>query len=146
MGDLNEKLGQKAEYRNYIVSQSLYAITNDNGTKLFNFAVGKGLVIKSTMFPKKDIHKYTWISPDGRHRNQIDYVLVLNRFKNSIVNIRTLCGADTDSNHLLLGIWIKVKLLRLFKTDNKKTGQFYINKLEDPAISKIFENNIKSEL
>lgn len=36
---------------------SLHATPNGNGSKLIYFAVGKGLVIKNTMYPRKDIHK-----------------------------------------------------------------------------------------
>lgn len=72
------------------------------------------------MFLRKDIYKYTWISPDGRYKNQIDHVLVTNRFKNSKANIRTLYYAAIDSDHLLLAVWIQVKLKRLFKNDRKK--------------------------
>ncbi|KAF0689235.1 Uncharacterized protein FWK35_00032715, partial [Aphis craccivora] len=35
-------------------------MTNDNGTKLVDMAIGKGLKVKSTMFPHKNIHKGTW--------------------------------------------------------------------------------------
>lgn len=82
------KLGQEAEYRSYIETQSFHEIANDNGTKLIDFAVEKSLVMKSSMFPWKNIYKYTWVSPNRRYRNQIDHVLVTNRFKNSTANIR----------------------------------------------------------
>lgn len=95
------------------------------------------------MFPRKSIHKYTWTSPDGKYRNQIDHVLVTNRFKNSIVNIRSLRGANIDSDHVLLGIWVKVKLKRLMKSDQrKKAMRFDINKLENPVIKKNFLKKI----
>jgi len=145
--DFNAKLGQEVEYRSYIGTQSLHTITNDNGTKLIDFAICKGLVIKSTMFPRKNIHKYTWISPDGKHKNRIDHVLVTNRFKNSIVNIRSLRGVGIDSDHVLLGIWVKVKLKRLMtKNQRKKARQFDINKLKDSVIRKNFEDNIMNQL
>jgi hypothetical protein len=42
LGDFNVKLGQEVEYRNYIGIQSLHTRTNDNGTKLIDFAIGNG--------------------------------------------------------------------------------------------------------
>jgi hypothetical protein len=32
--------------------------------------------IKSTMFPHPNIHKYSWMSPDGKAHNQINHILV----------------------------------------------------------------------
>jgi len=55
------------------------------------------------------------VSPDGRHKNQIDHVLINNRFKNNITNVRTLRGADADSDHFLVGIWIRVKFKKRYR-------------------------------
>ena len=43
---------------------------------IVNFAHKKNLVVKSTMFMQRNIHKYTWISPDGKTHNQIDRILI----------------------------------------------------------------------
>lgn len=40
LGDFNAKLGREIEYRSCIETQSLHTITNDNGTKLIDFAIG----------------------------------------------------------------------------------------------------------
>lgn len=69
----------------------------------------------------------------------------MNRFKNSIANVRSLRGADIDSDHLLLGIWIKVKHKRIMKIDQrKKARRFDINKLKKPVIRKNFKDYIQN--
>jgi hypothetical protein len=42
-----------------IGNESLHEISNDNGVRLVNFATSKILRVKSTMFPHRNIHKYT---------------------------------------------------------------------------------------
>lgn len=83
-------------YRNIIGNYSLHVNTN-NGSKLVHFAVEKNLVIKSIMLPRKDLYKYTWVSPDRKHKNQIDHVLVSFKFKNSILNVRILRDGKSKS-------------------------------------------------
>jgi hypothetical protein len=34
------------------------------------------MVVKSMMFPHRNIHKYTWTYTDGKTHNQIDYILM----------------------------------------------------------------------
>jgi hypothetical protein len=49
-----------------IGNESLHEDSNDNGVRVVSFATSKNLVGKSTMIPHRNIHKYTWTSPDGR--------------------------------------------------------------------------------
>jgi hypothetical protein len=58
-----------------IGNESLHKISNDNGVRVVNFATSKNLIVKSARFPHCYIHKYTWTSPDGKTRNQIDCTL-----------------------------------------------------------------------
>jgi len=55
--------------------------------KMIQFALSKGLNIRSTTFPHKDIHKETWYSADGRTANQIEHVLISNRFRSAITKL-----------------------------------------------------------
>lgn len=145
LGDFHTKIGKEQCYRNTVGIHSLYATSNENGSKLIDFAVVKELVIKSTMFPRKDIHKYTWISLDGKYKNQIDHVLI-NRFKNGIRNIKTLRWSDLDLDHLLVGIRVRVKFKILNKQRVVNTGRFDINKLEDQSTNGEFSHKIKDIL
>lgn len=48
---------------------------NENGEKRCDFCQTNRLVITGTLFPNKDIHKATWVSANGRVKNQIDHLL-----------------------------------------------------------------------
>ena len=47
-------------------------IQNEAGHKLIEFCQENALVIANTLFPQHKRRLYTWTSPDGQHRNQID--------------------------------------------------------------------------
>ena len=96
---------------------------------MIQFAISKGLNVRNT-FPHKDIYEETWYSADGRTANQIDHVLISNRFRNAITDTRALRGPDIGSDHNLLKINFKVKL-------RVKTGNKYNEKRK---IVNIFQN------
>ena len=55
-------------------------------------------------------------SPDGQHRNQIDYILCSQRWRSSIQLAKTRLGADCDSDHELLIAKFRLKLKKAGKT------------------------------
>ena len=57
-----------------------------NGVRIVNFVTSKNLVVKSTIFPHRNIHKCTWTSPDGKTHNQIDHILIDRRRHSSILD------------------------------------------------------------
>jgi exonuclease III len=76
LGDFNAKVGRKNIFKPTIGNKSLHEISNDNGVRIVNFATSKNLVLKSTMFPHRKIHKPTWTSPEGNTHNQTDHILI----------------------------------------------------------------------
>ena len=50
-------------------------VQNEAGQKLIEFCQENSLVIANTLFHQHKRRLYTWTSPDGQHRNQIDYIL-----------------------------------------------------------------------
>jgi len=74
------------------------------------------LVITNTLFQQHKRRLYTWTSPDGQQRNQIDYILCSQRWRNSIKSAKTRPGADCGSDHELLIAKFRLKLKKVGKT------------------------------
>ena len=66
--------------------------------------------------PTTQERRYTWTSPDGQHRNQIDYILCSQRSRSSIQSAKTRPGADCGSDHELLIAKFRHKLKKVGKT------------------------------
>jgi hypothetical protein len=89
MGVFNAKVGREDIFKPIIGSESLHQASNDNGVRVVNFATSKNLIVKSTTFPHRDIHKHTLTSPDGVTHNQIDHVLIDKRWHSNILDVRS---------------------------------------------------------
>ena len=81
--------------------------------KFVSFCGLNNFAITTTMFPHKDIHLHTWISPNSINKNQIDHVAINGKFKRSINDVRVQRGADVGSDHNLLVIKLKLKLHKI---------------------------------
>jgi len=46
--------------------------------------------------------KKTWTSPNGKTHNQIDHVLIDRRWHSNVLDLRSLRGADCDTDHNLV--------------------------------------------
>ena len=74
------------------------------------------MFIANTLFQQHKRRIYTWTSPDGQHRNQIDYILCSQRCRSSIQSTKTRPGADCGSDHELLITKFRLKLKKVGKT------------------------------
>ena len=89
---------------------------NEAGQRLIEFCQDNALVIANTLFQQHKRRLYTWTSPDGQHRNQIDYILCSQRWRSSIQSTKTRQGADCSSDHELLIAKFRLKLKKVEKT------------------------------
>ena len=91
-------------------------VQNEAGQRLIEFCKENALVIANTLFQQHKRRLSTWTSPDGQHRNQIDYILCSQRWKSSIESAKTRLGADCGSDHELLIAKFRLKLKKIGKT------------------------------
>jgi len=110
LGDLNTKIRKEVECEPTIGKESLHNEFNHNGKRIVDFATSKHMIISSTYFPHRNIHKQTWISPDGRTANQIDHLIVGQRNASSICDIRTYRVANIDSAHHLIKVTYRERI------------------------------------
>ena len=50
-------------------------VQNEAGKRFIEFCQENALIIANTLFKQHKRGLYTWTSPDGQYRNQIDYIL-----------------------------------------------------------------------
>ena len=92
IGDWNAKVGSQETPR--VTGKFGLGIQNEAGQKLIEFCQENALVIANTLFQQHKRRLYTWTSPDGQQRNQIDYILCSQRWRNSIKSVKTRPGAN----------------------------------------------------
>jgi hypothetical protein len=73
-GDLNAKVDQENEGLEHIMGRHGLGERNENGQLFVNLYARYDLVIGGTIFPHKNCHKVTWVSPDHKTENQIDHL------------------------------------------------------------------------
>ena len=104
-------------------------VQNEAGQRLTEFCQKNALVIANTLFQQHKRGLYTWTSPDGQHRNPIDYILCSQRWRSSIQSTKTRLGADCGSDHALLIAKFRLKLKKVGKTSTP--FRYELNQIPD---------------
>ncbi|XP_055539027.1 uncharacterized protein LOC129726410 [Wyeomyia smithii] len=146
IGDLNAQIGREDLYKPVIGHESLHTETNNNGQRCVNFAASRGMVVRITFFPRKDIHKATWKSPDQQTTNQNDHVLIEGRFFSDITNIRTYRGADIDSDHYLVAVCMRSKLSTVYQSRQSRSLRLNIKQLRNPQAAEVYAQQLEAAL
>ena len=81
VGNWNAKVGSQETPG--VTGKFGLGIRNEARQRLIEFCQENALVIANTLFQQHKKRLCTWTSPDGQHRNQIDYVLCSQRWRSS---------------------------------------------------------------
>ncbi|XP_052271383.1 craniofacial development protein 2-like [Dreissena polymorpha] len=74
-GDMNAKIGKTNTGKKLIMGTQALGDMNENGELFTDFCAFNNLDIGDTTFQHKDIHKVTWISPDGKKPDRLHHYL-----------------------------------------------------------------------
>jgi len=96
-GDLKAKVDQDNEGLENVMGRQGLGERNENGQLFVDFCASHDLVIGRTIFPHKDSHKVTWVSPDHKTENQIDHVAIGRKWRQSLQYVRNKRGANIGS-------------------------------------------------
>jgi hypothetical protein len=84
----------------------------------------KNLVVKSTMFLRRKLHKYTWTIPEEKTHHQIDQILKDRKWHWSILNVRFFRGANCDTEQMRrLGVCTNHEILFERPSREEKDGR-----------------------
>src|SRR5574341_174608 len=79
IGDWNAKVGSQETPG--VTGKFGLGIRNEARQRIIEFCQENSLVIANTLFQQDKRRRYTWTSPDGQHRNQVDYILCSQRWR-----------------------------------------------------------------
>jgi endonuclease/exonuclease/phosphatase family metal-dependent hydrolase len=146
IGDLNAQIGKEAIYYPTIGKEAYHQENNENGKRLIHMAASRNMVIGTTLFPHKDIHKITWRSPGAHHFSQIDHLLIDSRHVSHLMNARTHRCANVDSDHYLLVSRIRARISNAKKFYGKKVEKYDYERMTSLEKQAEYKINLKEHL
>jgi len=141
MGDWNAVVGEGRDEKE--VGSYGLGKRNERGEKLVEFCKKNKLMITNTWFEQEKRRRYTWKKPGDTGRFQIDYILVKQRFRNSVKSSWSYPGADMDSDHNLVAMKVNVKLKKISKGKKQMKWDMVKLKTNGDKFCKGIEDNLQ---
>lgn len=140
MGDFNAKLGTPKDDEYLVTKKHGYGERNERGQRLLDFALQHKLMIINTCFKKRKSKRWTWRSPNGQYKNEIDFIL--SNQHRIFQNIETL-SLNYNSDHRIVRSTIT---LNKQKISRAKFTNSQINKLKSEEEISKFKESLISQL
>ena len=107
-GDFNAVSGSDRSDLETVIGPFGSGIRNDNSQRLISLCASNKLSIMGSWFRRRNIHRWTWISPDKRTKKEIDHFLV--RDRNAVMQLRVMRGIEPASNsdHYMVILHFKI--------------------------------------
>ena len=90
------------------------------------------MVVMSTNFQHKRIHKIIWLSSDQNTASQIDCIIINANKKGVLEDVWSMRGPNIDSDHFLVKAVVKHKLSAIYKKKPKPALKWNKINLQNP--------------
>lgn len=124
MVDLNAQVGVKQNNMEHIRGNFEFGKRSANGQKLVDFLMEHNLYLLNSLFRKKTSNKWTWSSPNGKSKNEIDYIA--SNHPKAFIDTSVIQNLNFNTDHQLIG-----SKLRMIPP---KASRKYIKKTPDRTI------------
>lgn len=142
-GDFNAKIGVRIDSSENVCGNFGYGSRNERRSTLVNFLEKEKMYHMSSFFQKRPERKWTWISPGGRYKNEIDYIF--SSHKCIVQDVTVLNSFCTGSDHRLIraSVLINTKLERYATITRKKPK---VNPISLVVNKEPYQKQIKEQL
>jgi hypothetical protein len=103
------------------------------------------MVVMSTNFQHKRIHKIAWLSPDQNTARHIDYIIINANKRWVIEDVRSMRGPNINSDNFLIKAVIKQKLSVIYKKKLKPALKWNKIILQNPSNLKEYRSLLHNE-
>ena len=100
MGDFNAKVGVRTNPSETATGSFGLGQRNERGDTLIEWTASKDYKIMNRLFQKKIERRWTWRSPDGKTKNEIDYIMTDK--PNIITDVRVINRINIGSAYRML--------------------------------------------
>ena len=102
---------------------------NERGDRLVEFAESRKLHIGNSKYKKRDTRKWTWKSPDGYVKNEIDFIMI--NKESTIEDLTVVSRVNTGSDHRLVrarfNFRTRIERAKLVKSQTSKIDYKMLN-------------------
>lgn len=106
MGDFNAQVGTKQNKDEYVLGNFGHGKRSTNGQRLIEFSLEHNLTLLNSIFKKNKKNKWTWTSPDGKYKNEIDYIMC--NHPRLFTNTSVITKLNFNTNHRMIRASLKL--------------------------------------
>ncbi|CAH2091369.1 unnamed protein product [Euphydryas editha] len=135
IGDFNGQIGAKSDKEEFIIGKYGQGKRTDNGQRMINFCFEQNLRVMNTFFLKKQDRKWTWMSPNGKDRNEIDFIIT--NIPKIFTNVSVVSSLNFNSDHRMVRGTIACKELKLQRRKFHRTNCRHITHISEQNLHEL---------